>query len=63
MNRVVDILMKRDGLSYEEALEEAKNAAEEIINFPNDYHLILEYDLGLEPDYLMDLFDLVQKGE
>lgn len=59
MNRVVDILMKRDGLSYEEALEEAKNAAEEIINFPNDYHLILEYDLGLELDYLMDLFDLV----
>lgn len=59
MNRVVDILMKRDGLSYEEALEEAKNAAEEIINFPNDYHLILEYGLGLEPDYLMDLFDLV----
>ena len=60
MNRVVSILMKRDGYSKEEAIEIINNCREEINEAiaDGDYDLaedILACDLGLEPDYIMDI--------
>lgn len=52
MNRVVKILMKRDGLTKEEALELIEECREEI-EMGNDY--ALEDVLGLEDDYLLDI--------
>ena len=60
MNRVVRILMNRDGYSEEEAIEIVNDCREEmneaIAN--GDYQLaedILACDLGLEPDYIFDI--------
>ena len=61
MNRVVKILMKRDGLSKEEAYDlvnEVRVEMQEAIAC-GDYDLaeeIIESDLGLEPDYIIDIF-------
>ena len=59
MNRVVNILLKRDGYSEEEAIEMVNDCREEMNEAiaDGDYDLaedILAGDLGLEPDY-MDL--------
>ena len=51
-NRVVDILMKRDGLTEDEALAEIEECLEEL-EMGNDY--ALEDVLGLEDDYLFDI--------
>lgn len=61
MNEIIEILMTRDGISKEEAIDVIDNCKEEI-----DYILLnngsyddaeeaLKYWLGLEPDYL-DIF-------
>lgn len=60
MNRVVKILMKRDGYSKEEAIEMVNDCREEMnaAIASGDYDLaedILAGDLGLEPDYIMDI--------
>lgn len=55
MNRVVKILMKRDGLTKEEAMELIEECREEI-EMGNDY--ALEDVLELEDDYLFDVLDL-----
>ena len=60
MNRVVSILMKRDGYTKEEAIEIVNDCREEINEAiaDGDYDLaedILACDLGLEPDYIMDI--------
>lgn len=56
MNRVVAILMKRDGMNEADAIELVRETRELILNsntfFPDD--IILD-NLGLEPDYLMDI--------
>ena len=52
MNRVVEILMRRDGLTEKEALEEIKECIEELEN-GNEY--ALEDVLGLEDDYIFDI--------
>lgn len=61
MNRVVKILMKRDGMSYKEALELVKETAEEIIEngSPIEADEIILANLGLEPDYIMDILETV----
>ena len=51
-NRVVEILMKRDGLTEEEALAEIEECLEEI-EMGNEY--ALEDVLGLEDDYIFDI--------
>lgn len=61
MNRIVRTLMNRDGLSKEEAMELYLGSKEEIENAieMGDYELaedILAGDLGLEPDYFVDMF-------
>ena len=60
MNKVVNILMKRDGYSREEAIEIVNDCREEMNEAiaDGDYDLaedILACDLGLEPDYIFDI--------
>ena len=56
MNRVVTILMERDGMNEADAIELVKETKEELLNsgtfFPDD---IIWNNLGLEPDYLIDI--------
>lgn len=53
---VVEILMKRDGLSEEEARELVEETREEIINSdPFEADDIMMSNLGLEPDYLFEI--------
>jgi len=58
METVLDILMQRDGLSEEEALElieEVKEACLEAIDQGEDPEEVFIDMLGLEPDYLYDI--------
>ena len=55
MNRVIDILMKRDGMEYEDARNLVKETQDEIILNPSDVDDIIQDYLGLEPDYLEDI--------
>ena len=57
MNRVVEILMKRDGMSQEEAEQLIEDTRAELLDSTNvlDADEIIESNLGLEPDYIMDI--------
>ena len=55
MNRVIDILMKRDGIEYEDARNLVKETKDEIISNPFDANEIIKDYLGLETDYLEDI--------
>lgn len=53
-NRVVEILMRRDGMSEEEAKALVKDCREMIYEGENPED-VLQYELGLEPDYIFDI--------
>ena len=60
MDSITEVLMRRDGLSEEDARREVAdfkdNIQESIINGDlDDIEEALMNDLGLEPDYLMDI--------
>lgn len=57
MNRIVKILMERDGLTREEAEALMNETRDEIMmaDHPEEVDDIIQNYLGLEPDYLMDL--------
>lgn len=59
MNRVIKILMERNGMNYEDARSLVIETRDEIINSgtwdPDD--IIADY-LGLEPDYLDDILNI-----
>ena len=55
MNRVIEILMRRDNMSYEDAKELVDETREEMITNPDEAEDILQDCLGLEPDYIMDV--------
>lgn len=60
MDSITEVLMRRDGLSEEDAkreVEDFKANIEDSIMSGNleDIEDALMYDLGLEPDYLMDI--------
>ena len=60
LEELAEMISKRDGISYEEALIEVRDAAADMEHAfyngnLNEAEDILHYDLGLEPDYL-DLF-------
>ena len=56
MEKVIRILMMRDDITREEAVELIKETLEEIYRSDiNDADDILMDNLGLEPDYLFDL--------
>lgn len=54
MNRIVKILMNRDGASLSEAREQLKEARLRVENGEDPEEILLE-EFGLEPDYLFDL--------
>lgn len=57
MKTIIDILIERDGISIEEAqerIDEVREMLEECDPFEADD--ILMDELGLEPDYIMELF-------
>ena len=60
MDSITEVLMRRDGLSEEDAKREVDDFRADIedsIMSGNleDIEDALMYDLGLEPDYLMDI--------
>lgn len=56
MNRIIKILMERDGLSLAEAKEELAFARQGVSDGIDPQEILLG-ELGLELDYLPDLFD------
>lgn len=56
-NKIVEVLMRRDGLSEEEALEilaDGRRSVEE----GEDPEEVLYQEFGLEPDYIFDLIEV-----
>lgn len=63
MERVVKLIMKRDGLSYEDAKTEVSNTVDEMYEAleNGDSELVEEIlmdNLGLEPDYIPQLLGI-----
>lgn len=54
MNRIVKILMNRDGMTETEAKELVKECKQMIYD-GEDPEDVLQYELGLEPDYIFDI--------
>lgn len=59
MNEIIKVLMERDGMSEKEATDVFNDLQDQFNEFLADgdtesAHEIL-YDIGLEPDYLMEL--------
>jgi hypothetical protein len=58
MNKIIKILMERDGMTYEEAKEAYEDTREEMLQSIEDGYLdadeILADNLGLELDYIFD---------
>lgn len=59
MNPVVKILMERDGMTEQEAVDITRETKEELLSKDGCYadEIILE-NLGLEPDYIMDILEI-----
>lgn len=59
MNRVVAILMKRDGISESEAKRLIEETKEDILSCDSvfDADDILLANLGLEADYILDILE------
>ena len=59
MNKIVKILMERDGINEEEARSLIKETRDEIMMLDNPLEadtILMEY-LGLEPDYIFDILN------
>ena len=52
MNKIVEILMERDGITEEDARALIKETRDEIMCNPENADEIIQDYLGLEPDYL-----------
>ena len=57
MNKIINILVKRDGITREEAQEMIERVQDMIILNPTEAIEIIQDGLYLEPDYLEDLFN------
>ncbi|MFA7082835.1 MAG: hypothetical protein WC135_09500 [Bacteroidales bacterium] len=63
MEKIIKILMERDGLTEEDAREQAEDARQEIYEAIGagcfeDVEDILASDLGLELDYIFDILSM-----
>lgn len=59
MNLVVEILMKRDNMTEQEAIDLVRETKEDLLNSPcSDGADIIMDNLGLEPDYIMDILGI-----
>ena len=59
MEKIIKILMNRDGVSYDEAKEMYLNCKSELMDALAgtsclDPEEVLQYELGLEPDYIFE---------
>jgi hypothetical protein len=54
MEKIVDILMKRDGLTKQEAIELMEETKQEMMNNMDEAEDIFMEYLGLEMDYIFD---------
>lgn len=54
-NEIVEVLMRRDGMTRKEAEAELKRVREEFDPLTDDPEEVLAYEFGLEPDYIFDL--------
>jgi len=52
-----EVLMRRDGLSSDEADQRIEEARQDVLNGA-DPEEVLEYNFGLEPDYIFDLIEV-----
>lgn len=63
MQKIIDILVERDNISFAEAWEIVLKCKKEITDLASygasmeDIEESLNYWLGLEPDYLMDIME------
>jgi hypothetical protein len=63
MNTVVKILMERDNMTEQEAIDLVRETKEELMNRPcSDGADIIMDNLGLEPDYIMDILGIDLRG-
>lgn len=63
MEKIKDILMERDDLTEEEAndvIEEVLEMCKEVLDDGNVFEVenIIREELGLEPDYLMEILEM-----
>lgn len=59
MNPIVKILIERDGMTESEAIALVKQTKEDLMNSRcSDGADIIMEDLGVEPDYIMDILDI-----
>lgn len=59
MEKIIEILMRRDGVTYEEAKEMYMNCKAEFMDALDGTSClspeeVLQYELGLEPDYIFE---------
>jgi hypothetical protein len=57
-NPIIAILMRRDGLTLEEARDALEEAAQEI-HAGADPEEVLARSFGLEPDYIFDMLEVL----
>lgn len=58
MNTIVEILMKRDGMSLSDAKDLVNETREMLLTSdPFEADDIMADQLGLEPDYIMDILE------
>ena len=57
MNAIVNVLMKRDGMTKQEAEQELAEAREEFDTTGDDFEDFMAERFGLEPDYIFDFFE------
>ena len=63
MNPVVKILMERDNMTEQGAIDLVRKTKEELMNRPcSDGVDIIMDNLGLEPDYIMDILKIDRGG-
>ena len=53
MRDIERVLMRRDGLTADEAREQVEEMHQDILNGADPEELL--YDIGLEPDYIFDI--------
>ena len=63
MNKIVEILINRDGMDEQEAIEYFNDVQEEAYELIEEGRLLnieelILSDLGLEPDYIFDLINI-----
>jgi len=54
MESILEVLMRRDGLTKDEAQERIEEAKQMVLD-GDDPEEVVHYEFGLEPDYIFDI--------